>query len=95
MVKHELLGVQESPEDILERSHGEVTEPETINHRTYRPEPKGLLCERIFGPNEDWTCGCKKYEGIKYKNNVCDRCGVEVNERKEEVLLKLVLVVVY
>ena len=71
-----------SPEDILERSHGEVTEPETINHRTYRPEPKGLLCERIFGPHEDWKCACKKYKGIKYKNNVCDRCGVEVNERK-------------
>ena len=71
-----------SPEDILERSHGEVTEPETINHRTYRPEPKGLLCERIFGPNEDFKCACKKYKGIAYKNNVCDRCGVEVNERK-------------
>lgn len=71
-----------SPEDILERSHGEVTEPETINHRTYRPEPKGLLCERIFGPNDDYKCACKKYQGIKYKNNVCDRCGVEVNERK-------------
>ena len=71
-----------SPEDVLEQSHGEVKDPETINHRTYRPEPKGLLCERIFGPYEDWQCACKKYKGIKYKNNVCDRCGVEINERK-------------
>ncbi len=71
-----------SPEMILERSHGEVLKPETINYRTYKPEMDGLFCERIFGPVKDWECHCGKYKGIRYKGIICDRCGVEVTEKK-------------
>src|SRR5687768_11605471 len=71
-----------SPESILERSNGEVTKPETINYRTYKPEMGGLFCERIFGPVKDWECHCGKYKRIRYKGIVCDRCGVEVTEKK-------------
>ena len=71
-----------SPETILERSRGEVTKPETINYRTYKPERDGLFCERIFGPTKDWECHCGKYKRIRYKGIVCDRCGVEVTEKK-------------
>jgi len=71
-----------SPEVILERSHGEVLKPETINYRTYKPERDGLFCERIFGPIKDWECHCGKYKRIRYKGIVCDRCGVEVTEKK-------------
>src|SRR5882672_327169 len=71
-----------SPESILESSHGEVTQPETINYRTYKPEMGGLFCERIFGPVKDWECACGKYKRIRYKGIVCDRCGVEVTEKK-------------
>ena len=71
-----------SPESILERSYGEVLKPETINYRTYKPERDGLFCERIFGPVKDWECHCGKYKRIRYKNIVCDRCGVEVTEKK-------------
>ena len=71
-----------SPESILERSHGEVTQPETINYRTYKPEMGGLFCERIFGPVKDWECHCGKYKRIRYKGIICDRCGVEVTEKK-------------
>ncbi len=71
-----------SPEAILERSHGEVIKPETINYRTYKPERDGLFCERIFGPTKDWECHCGKYKRIRYKGIVCDRCGVEVTEKK-------------
>ena len=71
-----------SPEDILESSYGEVTKPETINYRTYKPERDGLFCERIFGPTKDYECACGKYKRIRYKGIVCDRCGVEVTEKK-------------
>jgi DNA-directed RNA polymerase subunit beta' len=71
-----------SPEMILDRSYGEVTKPETINYRTYKPERDGLFCERIFGPVKDWECHCGKYKRIRYKGIVCDRCGVEVTEKK-------------
>jgi DNA-directed RNA polymerase subunit beta' len=71
-----------SPESILERSHGEVLKPETINYRTYKPERDGLFCERIFGPVKDYECHCGKYKRIRYKGIVCDRCGVEVTEKK-------------
>ncbi|MDO4171284.1 MAG: DNA-directed RNA polymerase subunit beta' [Prevotellaceae bacterium] len=71
-----------SPEDILEHSFGEVTKPETINYRTYKPERDGLFCERIFGPTKDFECACGKYKRIRYKGIVCDRCGVEVTEKK-------------
>ncbi len=71
-----------SPETILERSSGEVTKPETINYRTYKPERDGLFCERIFGPVKDYECHCGKYKRIRYKGIVCDRCGVEVTEKK-------------
>jgi len=71
-----------SPEQILERSHGEVLKPETINYRTYKPERDGLFCERIFGPVKDYECHCGKYKRIRYKGIVCDRCGVEVTEKK-------------
>lgn len=67
-----------SPDDILSRSHGEVTKPETINYRSFRPEKDGLFCEKTFGPVKDWECACGKYKGIRYKGIVCDRCGVEV-----------------
>ena len=72
-----------SPEDILGKSSGEVTKPETINYRTYKPERDGLFCERIFGPTcKDYECHCGKYKRIRYKGIVCDRCGVEVTEKK-------------
>ena len=71
-----------SPENILEQSSGEVLKPETINYRTYKPERDGLFCERIFGPVKDWECHCGKYKRIRYKGIVCDRCGVEVTEKK-------------
>ncbi len=71
-----------SPDHILERSHGEVLKPETINYRTYKPERDGLFCERIFGPVKDYECYCGKYKRIRYKGIVCDRCGVEVTEKK-------------
>ncbi len=70
-----------SPDDILSRSHGEVTKPETINYRSFRPEKDGLFCEKIFGPVKDWECACGKYKGIRYKGIVCDRCGVEVTQK--------------
>ena len=71
-----------SPEEILENSYGEVLKPETINYRTYKPERDGLFCERIFGPVKDYECHCGKYKRIRYKGIVCDRCGVEVTEKK-------------
>jgi DNA-directed RNA polymerase subunit beta' len=71
-----------SPEVILEQSSGEVLKPETINYRTYKPERDGLFCERIFGPVKDYECHCGKYKRIRYKGIVCDRCGVEVTEKK-------------
>ena len=71
-----------SPETILRRSSGEVLKPETINYRTYTPERDGLFCERIFGPVKDYECHCGKYKRIRYKGIVCDRCGVEVTEKK-------------
>ncbi|PKR80077.1 DNA-directed RNA polymerase subunit beta' [Brumimicrobium salinarum] len=71
-----------SPEQILEQSSGEVLKPETINYRTYKPERDGLFCERIFGPVKDYECHCGKYKRIRYKGIVCDRCGVEVTEKK-------------
>ena len=71
-----------SPESILESSYGQVTQPETINYRTYKPEMDGLFCERIFGPVKDWECHCGKYKRIRYKGIICDRCGVEVTEKK-------------
>jgi DNA-directed RNA polymerase subunit beta' len=71
-----------SPDSILERSYGEVLKPETINYRTYKPERDGLFCERIFGPVKDYECYCGKYKRIRYKGIVCDRCGVEVTEKK-------------
>ncbi len=69
-----------SPEKIKEWSHGEVTKPETINYRTLKPEPKGLFCEKIFGPSKDWECHCGKYKKIRFKGFVCDRCGVEITK---------------
>lgn len=71
-----------SPEEILESSRGEVTKPETINYRTYKPERDGLFCERIFGPVKDYECHCGKYKRVRYKGVVCDRCQVEVTEKK-------------
>ena len=71
-----------SPEEILQESKGEVLKPETINYRTYKPERDGLFCERIFGPTKDYECNCGKYKRIRYKGIVCDRCGVEVTEKK-------------
>ena len=71
-----------SPEDIIERSHGEVLKPETVNYRTYKPERDGLFCEKIFGPTKDYECYCGKYKRIRYRGIVCDRCGVEVTEKK-------------
>lgn len=70
-----------SPDDILTRSYGEVTKPETINYRSYRPEKDGLFCEKIFGPTRDWECYCGKYKRIRYKGIICDRCGVEVTQK--------------
>ena len=71
-----------SPEKIRSWSHGEVTKPEMINYRTFKPERDGLFCARIFGPIADWECLCGKYKRIRYKGIVCDRCGVEVTEKK-------------
>src|SRR5574344_160146 len=71
-----------SPEEILERSSGEVLKPETVNYRTYKPERDGLFCEKIFGPTKDYECYCGKYKRIRYRGIVCDRCGVEVTEKK-------------
>ena len=71
-----------SPAEILKQSNGEVLKPETINYRTYKPERDGLFCERIFGPTKDFECHCGKYKRIRYKGIVCDRCGVEVTEKK-------------
>lgn len=71
-----------SPEEILAQSSGEVLKPETINYRTYKPERDGLFCERIFGPVKDYECHCGKYKRIRYKGIVCDRCGVEVTEKR-------------
>ena len=71
-----------SPEDIKERSSGEVLKPETVNYRTYKPERDGLFCEKIFGPTKDYECHCGKYKRIRYRGTVCDRCGVEVTEKK-------------
>ena len=71
-----------SPEEVLKLSSGEVLKPETINYRTYKPERDGLFCERIFGPTKDFECHCGKYKRIRYKGIVCDRCGVEVTEKK-------------
>ncbi len=70
-----------SPDDILSRSYGEVTKPETINYRSFRPEKDGLFCEKTFGPTRDWECFCGKYKRIRYKGIICDRCGVEVTQK--------------
>jgi len=72
-----------SPEDIKRWSYGEVKKPETINYRTYRAEKDGLFCEKIFGPEKDYECFCGKYKSIKFKNIICDRCGVKVTTSKE------------
>ncbi|MDE5981351.1 MAG: DNA-directed RNA polymerase subunit beta', partial [Bacteroidaceae bacterium] len=71
-----------SPQQILEESYGEVLKPETVNYRTYKPERDGLFCERIFGPTKDYECHCGKYKRIRYKGITCDRCGVQVTEKK-------------
>lgn len=71
-----------SPESILQESNGEVLKPETINHRTHKPERNGLFCERIFGPAKDFECACGKYKRVRYRGIICDRCGVEVTEKK-------------
>ncbi len=71
-----------SPEMVLEMSKGEIKKPETINYRSFKPEMEGLFCERVFGPVKDWECNCGKYKRIRYKGIVCDRCGVEVTEKK-------------
>jgi len=71
-----------SPETIRSWSRGEVTKPETINYRSFKPERDGLFCERIFGPVKDWECHCGKYKRIRYRGVVCDRCGVEVTQSK-------------
>ena len=82
-VKFSRIGISlASPDEILERSYGEVTKPETINYRTYKPERDGLFCEKIFGPVKDYECHCGKYKRLRYKGIVCDRCGVEVTEKK-------------
>jgi len=70
-----------SPNSILEKSYGEVTKPETINYRSFKPERDGLFCEKIFGPVKDWECHCGKYKRIRYKGIICDRCGVEVTTK--------------
>ena len=71
-----------SPEEILDRSNGEILKPETINYRSYKPEKDGLFCEKIFGPTKDWECYCGKYKKLRYKGVICDRCGVEVTRSK-------------
>ena len=73
-----------SPDDILNRSHGEITKPETINYRSFRPEKDGLFCEKILVLIRDWECACGKYKRIRYKGIVCDRCGVEVTQKSVE-----------
>lgn len=78
---HQISITLASPDDILARSHGEVTKPETINYRSYRPERDGLFCEKIFGPTRDWECYCGKYKRIRYKGIICDRCNVEVTQK--------------
>ena len=71
-----------SPDIIRSWSHGEVTKPETINYRSFKPEKDGLFCEKIFGPVKDWECNCGKYKRIRYRGVICDRCGVEVTQAK-------------
>ena len=71
-----------SPDKIRSWSRGEVKKPETINYRTLKPEKDGLFCEKIFGPVKDWECNCGKYKRIKYKGNVCEKCGVEITKSK-------------
>ena len=71
-----------SPDVIRSWSHGEVTKPETINYRSFKPEKDGLFCEKIFGPVKDWECNCGKYKRIRYRGVICDRCGVEVTQAK-------------
>ncbi|MFT5784243.1 MAG: DNA-directed RNA polymerase subunit beta', partial [Candidatus Krumholzibacteriia bacterium] len=71
-----------SPDKIREWSYGEVTKPETINYRTFKPEKDGLFCERIFGPVKDWECNCGKYKRIRFRGMVCDKCGVEVTQSR-------------
>src|SRR6266700_3457633 len=71
-----------SPQKIRSWSHGEVTKPETINYRSFKPERDGLFCEKIFGPVKDWECNCGKYKRIRYRGVICDRCGVEVTQAK-------------
>ncbi|MBR0414343.1 MAG: DNA-directed RNA polymerase subunit beta' [Clostridia bacterium] len=71
-----------APEKIRDWSHGEVTKPETINYRTLKPEPDGLFCEKIFGPQKDWECHCGKYKRIRFKGKVCEKCGVEITRAK-------------
>ena len=71
-----------SPEDINNNSRGEVLKPETVNYRTYKPERDGLFCEKIFGPTKDYECYCGKYKRIRYRGIICDRCKVEVTEKK-------------
>ena len=78
---HKLTISLASPNDILEQSHGEVSKPETINYRSFKPEKDGLFCEKIFGPVKDWECHCGKYKRIRYKGIICDRCGVEVTQK--------------
>ena len=82
-----------SPEIIRSWSFGEVTKPETINYRTFKPEKDGLFCEKIFGPVKNWECSCGKYKRIRYRGVVCDRCGVEVTHskvRRERMGLSLI-----
>ena len=71
-----------SPEKIMSWSHGEVTKPETINYRTFKPERDGLFCAKIFGPVNDWECLCGKYKRMKHRGVICDKCGVEVTQAK-------------
>ena len=71
-----------SPEEMLDRSFGEVLRPETINYRSYKPEKDGLFCEKIFGPTKDWECACGKYKRVRFKGIICERCGVEVTRQK-------------
>ena len=79
---HKIIISLASPNDILEQSYGEVTKPETINYRSFKPEKDGLFCEKIFGPVKDYECHCGKYKRIRYKGIICDRCGVEVTQKK-------------
>ena len=71
-----------SPDRIRFWSHGEVEKPETINYRTFKPERKGLFCEKIFGPVKDWECACGKYRRVRYRGIICERCGVQVTHSK-------------